>query len=122
MSEEKIKKESVKSLDKKESDKIKIPKVAKSVSKEFNLDSYQVLKYPLSTEKSLRLMESENKLIFVVEKKSTKKEIKKAIEEIFKAKVLKVNTMITRQGKKKAYVQFSMETPAIDIATNMGLM
>jgi ribosomal protein uL23 len=113
MSEEKAPKESV------ETEK---PKVAKTVSKEFNLNNYNILKYPLSTEKSLRLMESENKLVFVVDKKSTKKEIRRAIEEIFKAKVLKVNTMITRQGKKKAYVQFSMETPAIDIATNMGLM
>ena len=86
------------------------------------MDPHKIIKHPISTEKSIRLMESENKLVFVVDKKSNKKEIKNAIEEIFKAKVLKVNTMITRQGKKKAYVQFSMETPAIDIATNMGLM
>jgi ribosomal protein uL23 len=118
MNEEKQIKESVK----KETEKPKIQKTSRSVSKEFNLDNYRILKYPLSTEKSLRLMEAENKLVFVVDKKSTKKEIRNAIEEIFKAKVLKVNTMITRQGKKKAYVQFSMETPAIDIATNMGLM
>jgi|APSaa5957512622_1039677.scaffolds.fasta_scaffold157336_2 ribosomal protein uL23 len=118
MSEEKQVKESVK----KETEKPKSQKVTKVVSEKFNLDNYRILKYPLSTEKSLRLMESENKLVFVVDKKSNKKEIKSAIEEIFKAKVLKVNTLITRQGKKKAYVQFSMETPAIDIATNMGLM
>ena len=121
MSEEKTPKESVKDSDKKGLETEK-PKVTKPVSKKFNLENYNILKYPLSTEKSLRLMESENKLVFIVDKKSTKKEIKSAIEEIFKAKVLKVNTMITRQGKKKAYVQFSMETPAIDIATNMGLM
>lgn len=85
-------------------------------------DSYGIVKYPLSTEKSLRLMESENKLIFVVDKKATKHDIKKAIEEIFKAKVVKVNTLITQNGYKRAYVKFSNETPAIDIATNMGLM
>jgi ribosomal protein uL23 len=86
------------------------------------LDNYIVVKYPLSTEKSLRLMESENKLIFVVDKKASKKEIKDAIEDIFKAKVIKVNTMITQDGYKRAYVKFSQETPAIDIATTMGLM
>lgn len=85
-------------------------------------DSYGIIKYPLSTEKSLRLMESENKLIFVVDKKATKHDIKKAIEDIFKAKVVKVNTLITQNGYKRAYVKFSNETPAIDIATNMGLM
>jgi len=81
-----------------------------------------IVKYPLSTEKSLRLMESENKLIFVVDKKATKQEIKKAIEETFNAKVIGVNTLMDQKGRKKAYVKFSMETPAIDVATNMGLM
>ena len=81
-----------------------------------------VIKHPLSTEKSIRLMEAENKLVFIVDKKSNKNEIKKAIEEMFKVKVLKVNTFTTTKGEKKAYVQFSSETPAIDIATQMGLM
>lgn len=85
-------------------------------------DSFSVIKYPLSTEKSLRLMESENKLIFVVDKKANKKDIKKAIEDVFKAKVVNVNTFITNEGVKRAYVKFSNETPAIDIATTMGLM
>lgn len=86
------------------------------------MDPYNVIKCPLSTEKSIRLMESENKLIFVVNKKATKPEIKKAIEEIFKAKVLKVNTFVSPKGEKRAYVKFSADTPAIDIATQMGLM
>ena len=38
------------------------------------MDPYSIIKCPLSTEKSIRLMESENKLIFVVNKKATKKE------------------------------------------------
>jgi ribosomal protein uL23 len=94
------------------------------IKKEVNedIDNYTIIKYPLSTEKSLRLMESENKLIFVVSKKAKKSEIKKAIEKVFKTKVLKINTLITQDGYKRAYVKFSMETPAIDIATNMGLM
>ncbi|MBD3249675.1 50S ribosomal protein L23 [Candidatus Woesearchaeota archaeon] len=84
--------------------------------------SYKTVKYPLSTEKSIRLMESENKLIFVVNKNSKKPEIKKAIEDMFKVKVLKVNTFISHKNEKRAYVQFSPETPAIDIATQLGLM
>tara|TARA_Y100000310_G_scaffold310852_1_gene356545 strand:+ start:4668 stop:4931 length:264 start_codon:yes stop_codon:yes gene_type:complete len=85
-------------------------------------DPYKVIKYPLSTEKSLRLMESENKLIFVIDINAKKPEVKKAIEEIFKTKVLKVNTFVNADGEKRAYVKFSPETPAIDIATNFGLM
>ena len=86
------------------------------------MDDYDIVKYPLSTEKSIRLLESENKLVFVVDRKSKKPEIKKAVEKIFKVKVENVNTYITPEGKKKAYVKFSDKTPAIDIATNLGLM
>lgn len=85
------------------------------------IDEYKIIRYPLSTEKSIRLMESENKLIFVVDNKAKKNEIKEAIEKMFKVKVVKVNTFIIK-GEKKAYVKFSEETPAIDIATQLGLM
>jgi ribosomal protein uL23 len=86
------------------------------------MDPYTIIKNPLSTEKSIRLMESENKLIFVVDMKANKKDIKEAIESIFKAKVTKVNTFVTTKGQKRAYIKFSEETPAIDIATEMGLI
>ena len=77
---------------------------------------------PISTEKSIRLMESENKLVFVVDNKATKSDIKKEIEEFFKVKITSVNTMVSPKGVKKAYVKFSDENPAIDIATQLGLM
>ena len=86
------------------------------------MDLNEIVKYPLSTEKSIRLMESENKLIFVVDRRAKREEIKKAIESLFSAKVEKVNTFIDVSGKKRAYVKFSDETPAIDIATQLGLM
>ena len=86
------------------------------------MDQYKIIKYPASTEKGIRLMESENKLLFIVELKATKRDIKQAIEKMFKSKVTKVNTLRSPDGKKRAYVQFSPETPAIDIATKLGLM
>lgn len=86
------------------------------------MENYKIIKYPLATEKSIRLMEAENKLVFVVDEKSTKLEIKKAIEELFKAKVTAVNTHNSVKGQKRAYVTLSKETPAIDIATSLGIM
>jgi len=86
------------------------------------MDPYKIIKHPVSTEKAVRLMEADNKLIFVVERKSSKPEIKKALEELFKIKVLKINTLITPKGKKRAIVKLSQETPAIDIATQLGMM
>ena len=82
----------------------------------------QVIKYPLSTEKSIRLMEAENKLIFVVDLKAKIEEIKKAIEMTFKVKVIKVTTLVSPKGEKRAYVKLSSETPALDVATDLGLM
>ncbi len=82
----------------------------------------QIVKFPLITEKAVRLIESENKLLFVVDIKANKLEIKKAIEETFKVKVDKVNTLITPRGKKRAYVKLSKENPAMDVITQLGLM
>lgn len=81
-----------------------------------------MIKHPIATEKAIRLMEAENKLVFVVDEKATKPEIKKAIETMFKAKVSAVNTLHTIKGQKRAYITFAKETPAIDIATQLGLM
>jgi len=85
------------------------------------MEPYKVIKHPLSTEKSVRLMESENKLIFIVSRTAKKQDVKKAVEEMFKVKVLKVNLAING-NEKKAYVKLSDDTPAIDIATQLGLM
>lgn len=80
-----------------------------------------VVKYPVSSEKAIRLMEAENKLVFVVDLKADKPSIRKAVEELFKAKVVGVNTFIVK-GQKRAYVRFAPENPAIDIATSLGLL
>ncbi len=86
------------------------------------MNSYKIIKYPIITEKAVRLMEYENKLIFIVNKTSTKKEVKDAVENMFKVKVKNVTTTILPDGKKKAYIKLPLETPAIDIATKLGLM
>ena len=85
------------------------------------MDPHKIVKYPLSTEKSIRLMESQNKLIFVVDIDADKDVIKKAVEEMFKVSVVDVKTFV-RKGEKRAYVRFSEKNPAIDIATQLGLM
>ena len=91
------------------------------MSKTNPLSANAVIKYPVSSEKAIRLMEAENKLVFVVDIRAEKPQIKKAIEELFKARVAGVNTLVTN-GQKRAYVRFAPENPAIDIATSLGLM
>lgn len=60
---------------------------------------YDVVKTLLRTEKGTQ-MEPQRKYIFHVDKKSNKLEIKKAVEEIYKVKVLDVNTVLV-PGKRK---------------------
>lgn len=67
-------------------------------------------------------MEAQNTLVFVVDRKAKKEEIKKALETLYKIKVERVRTQITTQGKKRAYVTLTQEYPALDLATQLGLM
>lgn len=81
-----------------------------------------VIKYPLATEKAIRLIESENTMTFVVERKANKAAIKKQIQDLYKVKINKVNTQVTPRGTKKAYVTLAKDMPAIDVATQLGLI
>lgn len=63
-------------------------------------DIYQVIARPIITEKSTVQRETCNKVTFEVHPLANKKEIKNAIEKIFKVSVLNVQTM-RRQGKPK---------------------
>ena len=86
------------------------------------MSTYKIIKHPITTEKAVRCMDKENKLLFAVDLNSRKPAIKKAVEDAFGVKVVSVNTFLTRKGEKRAYVQLSKENPAIDIMTRMGLM
>jgi large subunit ribosomal protein L23 len=59
-----------------------------------------VLKRPLITEKSTLAKELDNKVLFEVDKRATKIEIRKAVESIFNVKVLSVHT-VSQNGKTK---------------------
>jgi len=55
---------------------------------------------PIVSEKSYDLIEDDNTYTFLVDRRTTKTEIKEAVEEIFSVKVVRVNT-INRKGKRK---------------------
>jgi large subunit ribosomal protein L23 len=62
---------------------------------------YDVILSPVITEKATLLSE-QNKVVFRVAQDSTKDEIAHAVEELFKVKVTKVNTVVTK-GKTKRF-------------------
>jgi large subunit ribosomal protein L23 len=76
---------------------------------------------PITTEKAVMLVESQNVLTFQTEKTAAKEDIKKEVEDLFEVKVERVRTLI-RGNKKHAYVKLNKKNPAIDVATKLGLI
>lgn len=61
-----------------------------------SLDPYHIIKRPVVTEKSTILEENQNQVVFHVDPRASKHQIKAAIEFIFNVKVKKINTMRMR--------------------------
>lgn len=80
------------------------------------------LKYLISTEKAVGLMEIQNTLIFVVKKDATKKQIKKDIEETYGVKIDKINILNSIKGEKKAFVKLNEQFRADDIAAKLKMI
>lgn len=97
-------------------------KKPEKMEKEEGYNPWKILTYPHLAEKSMNMVELENKLIFIVKKQAKKQEIKEAVEKGFAVKVTAVSVEITRKGQKKAYVKLSPEYSAADIASRLGMI
>jgi len=86
------------------------------------MDPYKVLRYAHVTEESIGLIEKENKIVFIVNRKANKKQIKEAFEKLFEVKVDKINTTITIKGEKKAFIKLKPEYKAADVAVKLGII
>jgi len=86
------------------------------------MDPWKILKYPHMTEKSISLVEKENKLVFIVDRKADKNKIKEAFEKVFEVKVEKINTEVTLKGEKKAFIKLKPEFKAGDVAVKLGII
>jgi large subunit ribosomal protein L23Ae len=99
------------------------PKYARtSVPKKSTLDKHSIVKYPLTTESSMKLIEDSNTLVFIVDIKSNKRQIKAAMKELYNIECEKVNTLITPRGLKKSYVRLSKDYDALDVANRLGVI
>ncbi|OGD49208.1 50S ribosomal protein L23 [Candidatus Bathyarchaeota archaeon RBG_13_46_16b] len=86
------------------------------------MDPYDVILYPLMTESASIMVEKENKLVFMVSLKASKIDIKKAMEELYEVKVEEINTQITPQGEKKAFIKLHPDFKATDVAIKLGIL
>jgi large subunit ribosomal protein L23 len=86
------------------------------------MESTDVIFYPLMTESASIMVEKDNKLIFVVNLKAGKSDVKKAVEQLYEVKVQKITMLITPQGEKKAFVKLTPEYKASDVAIKLGIL
>jgi large subunit ribosomal protein L23 len=86
------------------------------------MDITEVINYPLMTESASLMVEKDNKLIFVVNFKAGKIDVKRAVETLYEVKVAKVNMLVTPQGVKKAFVKLTPEFRASDVAIKLGIL
>jgi large subunit ribosomal protein L23 len=82
----------------------------------------QIINFPLMTESASIMVEKENKLIFIVNSKASKADIKRAVETMYEVKVKNVNVLVTPQGIKKAFVKLTPEFQASDVAIKLGIL
>ncbi|RLG18611.1 50S ribosomal protein L23 [Nanoarchaeota archaeon] len=82
----------------------------------------EILKYPLISEKAVKLIDKENTIVFIVGDKANKVEIKREFEKLYGVKVEKVRTCTTKKGEKKAYIKIAREYKARDIASKLGVL
>jgi len=81
-----------------------------------------VIKYPLVSEDAVTLIEAENKITFIVDADASKHDIRRAVEELYEVKVDRVNSVVTPEGRKKAFVKLSPDYKASDLAVRLGVL
>jgi large subunit ribosomal protein L23 len=82
--------------------------------------SKDILVAVITTEKAYMLAEKYNYLTMKTHRNVNKNEIKEFVEKTFNVKVLKVNTLIDRDGYKKAYIRLAPEHRALDIMERLS--
>ncbi|XP_071732272.1 large ribosomal subunit protein uL23c-like [Rutidosis leptorrhynchoides] len=87
-----------------------------------SMDYQQVLKYPIVTEAAIKLITQENTLVFMVDVRADKKDIRNAFENMLKIKTKKINTLINYDGTKKAYIQLSPDNQAATVAKKLKIL
>ncbi|KAI0455489.1 60S ribosomal protein L25-like protein [Xylaria acuta] len=95
----------------------------KSIAHQPRLDEHKIIVHPLNTESAMKKLEEHNTLVFIVDVKSNKAQIKQALKKLYEIDVLKINTLIRPDGKKKAYCKLTPDVDALDIAaTKLALV
>ena len=94
----------------------------KSVPHAPRMDQFRTIVSPLNTESAMKKIEEHNTLVFIVDIKSNKRQIKDAVKKLYDVQAAKINTLIRPDGKKKAYVRLTADHDALDVANKIGFI
>jgi ribosomal protein uL23 len=84
-------------------------------------EPHAVIVQPVMSESAFGMLEKENKLTFIVRRTANKHSIKWAVQKLYEVSVVKVNTVILPDGRKKAFVRLAPESNAADVATRLNI-
>jgi len=88
----------------------------RSIPHQPRLDAAKILVHPLNTESAMKKIEENNTLVFIVDVKANKRQIKAALKTQYDVDCVKVNTLIRPDGTKKAFARLTTDVDALDIA------
>nr|XP_045016941.1 60S ribosomal protein L23a-like [Jaculus jaculus] len=94
----------------------------KNAPRRNKLDHCAIIKFPLTTESAMKKIEDKNTLVFIVDVKANKHQIKQAVKKLYDIDVAKVNTLIRPDGQKKAYVWLAPDYDALDVGNKIGII
>ncbi|KAL4675438.1 hypothetical protein H8959_009583 [Pygathrix nigripes] len=86
------------------------------------LDHHAIIKFPLTTESAVKKIEDNSTLVFTVDVKANKHQIKQNVKKLWDVDVATVNILIQPDGEKKAYVRLAPDYDALDVANNLGII
>lgn len=66
----------------------------KSAPRRVKMDHYSIIKHPLTTESAMKKIEDNNTLVFLVNLRANKPQIKHAVKKLYDIDVSKVNTLV----------------------------
>lgn len=97
------------------------PKYARKAVPHYNrMDAYKVIVSPIASETAMKKVEDGNILVFQVDIKANKNQIKSAVKELYEVDVQYVNTLVRPNGTKKAYIRLTADHDALDVANRIG--
>ncbi|EED77263.1 60S ribosomal protein L23a [Postia placenta Mad-698-R] len=94
----------------------------KSIPHVPRMDQFRTIVSPLNTESAMKKIEENNTLVFIVDLRANKRQIKDAVKKLYDVQAAKINTLIRPDGKKKAYVRLTPDHDALDVANKIGFI